>query len=245
MLNAYRPSKGLTKAVTFFLGANAFLALVAAGSSFMDVEMLGRFEQTEEIPMGEFLAAGVRALAIAVPTFVVWVTTVVLFCMWIVRASKNARALGAQGMQITPGWAAGWFFIPLANLVMPFKAVSEIWKASEPEAATDPVAWKGAAATPVVVWWSFWILSGVIGGLNFQLGSPESISSLKSAAYISLFGSVLSMFCAFAAVAVVRGIHFRQEAKHELYATGAVPFPVGNAPMEVGGSPFLRQAPAA
>lgn len=34
---------------------------------------------------------------------------------WIYRASRNAHAFG-PAMTVTPGWAVGWFFVPIANL---------------------------------------------------------------------------------------------------------------------------------
>ncbi|MEZ6241594.1 MAG: DUF4328 domain-containing protein [Phycisphaerales bacterium] len=244
---AFRPSKGLTTSVVLLLGASAFLSLVAAGSAWMDVEMLSKYQSPQEmIDSGEWIGAGIRAALIGIPSFFVWVATVICFCIWIVKASKNARALGAQGMQITPGWAAGWFFIPLANLVMPFKAVSEIWKASEPEPNADPTAWKRVPATPVAVWWSLWVTSAIIGGISFQMGfgGAAGIAVLKTATYVQILGSVVSMLCAFAAVTVVRGIQFRQEHKASLIASGAARLTprVGES---VNSNDYLRKAPAA
>lgn len=244
---AFRPAKGLTTFLALLLGANAFLALVAAGSAWMDLELLNKYQTPEEMfESGEWLGAGIRAALVGIPSFFVWITTVICFCVWVVKASKNARALGAEGMQITPGWAAGWFFIPIANLFMPFKAVSEIWKASEPTPAADPTAWKHAPATPVTIWWGLWILSGVIGSLSFQLGfgGAAGIGALKNATYIQILGSVASMLCAFAAVTVVRGIQFRQAHKAAMLAAGgARQTPrVGES---VTSNDYLRKAPAA
>ena len=57
-------------------------------------------------------------------------TTGIVFLMWIHRANRNARGLGAEGMTFTPGWSVGWYFIPIANLWKPFQAMKEIWQAS-------------------------------------------------------------------------------------------------------------------
>jgi hypothetical protein len=54
-------------------------------------------------------------------------TAALFFCLWLHRAAKNLPALGRGGMQFTPGWSVGWFFIPFANLVKPLAAVSELW----------------------------------------------------------------------------------------------------------------------
>ncbi len=244
---AFRPSKGLTTFVVLLLGANAFLALVATGSGWMDIEMLSKYQTPDQmIESGEWIGAGIRAVLVAIPSFIVWLLTVICFCIWAVRSSKNARSLGAQGMEVSPGWAAGWFFVPIANLFMPFKAVSEIWKASDPEAGADPTAWKNAAAAPVALWWTLWIVSGIIGGISFQFGfgGTNSIEALKMSTYVQMFGSVVSMLCAFAAVSVVRGIQFRQEQKAAMLSVT----PARNTARvgeSVGSNSFLRQTPAA
>ena len=61
---------------------------------------------------------------------------ILLFCVWIRRANVNADALVASGMEFTPGWAVGWFFVPFANLYKPYQAMAEIYRASDPNA--DP-----------------------------------------------------------------------------------------------------------
>ena len=72
-----------------------------------------------------------RTLLIAVVAMLVNIATIVVFLIWINRANKNSRALGAQNMQFTPGWCVGWWFIPIASLWKPYQAVREIWKTSK------------------------------------------------------------------------------------------------------------------
>ena len=38
---------------------------------------------------------------------------------WIFNAACNARAFGAKGLQISPGWAVGWYFVPIMWLFKP------------------------------------------------------------------------------------------------------------------------------
>jgi len=46
--------------------------------------------------------------------------------MWMHRSNRNLRALGAEGLRWSPGLAAGGWFIPLANLFIPFSALDEL-----------------------------------------------------------------------------------------------------------------------
>lgn len=80
---------------------------------------------------------------------------------WMWRANKNAHSL-ASGIETSPGWAWGAFFIPIWNLFKPFQTMSEIWRSAE-----NPVSWRGMS-TPVIVmvWWGLWIGAGVISAFS-------------------------------------------------------------------------------
>src|SRR5581483_2278531 len=89
----------------------------------------------------------------------------IFFGIWIHRAARNLRGLGRTGMQFTPGWCVGWFFVPFANLVRPAKAMSEVWRASESGEESDGYGWAGMGRRTglIGVWWAAWIVGGVIG----------------------------------------------------------------------------------
>ena len=42
-----------------------------------------------------------------------------LFLAWVHKVSINSRGFGARGIT-SPGWAVGWFFVPLASFVKPY-----------------------------------------------------------------------------------------------------------------------------
>lgn len=54
----------------------------------------------------------------------------VLFLIWKYRAAANARVIDPDQMKISPGMAVGAYFIPLANLVIPYRAMAGIARAS-------------------------------------------------------------------------------------------------------------------
>jgi len=100
-----------------------------------------------------------------------YLTTVVIFCIWINLANRNARAISAVPMQFTPGWCVGWFFIPIANLWKPMQAMREIWQVSENPAQTPD------ATTPpqVGTWWTLWLATNLLAqfSLHYSLGASK------------------------------------------------------------------------
>lgn len=97
--------------------------------------------------------------------FILFLVGAVVTLRWIYLAHVNARALGASDMVVSPGWAVGWFFVPLMNLFMPFVAMRELWKAS-----ARPADWQmEPVPAGLVLWWVLWVASGVTGMISFSL----------------------------------------------------------------------------
>lgn len=70
--------------------------------------------------------------------------------LWIYRAHANLREADLGELDYSPGWVVGSYFVPLANLVIPFRAMRELHNRShgeDPWQAHSPVA-------DVSSWWS-------------------------------------------------------------------------------------------
>lgn len=80
------------------------------------------------------LAWGLFAIGLALVEIVVYIATVVFFLMWVYRARENLTAFGVgkRQLQYSSGWAVGSFFVPFVNLVVPYRAMKELWQKSGP-----------------------------------------------------------------------------------------------------------------
>ena len=80
------------------------------------------------------LSIGLDPHRLVLAMALIWVITVLImwlcFLRWVYLAHANLRALGFDGGNFTPGWAVGWYFIPIANLWKPLEAMRELWQAS-------------------------------------------------------------------------------------------------------------------
>lgn len=93
-----------------------------------------------------------------------FVLSIIVVGRWMWRVNSNAHGL-ANGMSITPGWAVGWFFVPVASLFKPFEAMKETWQVSH-----DPDNWPNVAVPALLRWWwGLWVVSNIVGGVLFQL----------------------------------------------------------------------------
>jgi hypothetical protein len=92
--------------------------------------------------------------------------TLVVSAMWIYRVSANAHAW-RPAMRHSPAGAVGWFFVPVVNLVLPYRAMAEIWRVSAPD-GPRPTPW-------LPLWWGFALASlaiALLPRLLLILGSP-------------------------------------------------------------------------
>lgn len=151
---------------------------------------IGKQTQGADPALGPLVAVGIAGLGVLVTL----ILGAVFFGIFIVRAAHNLRALGRVGMEFTPGWCIGWFFVPFANLVKPVKAFTEVWKASDPH-VLDSSAWRheGRGDPRIGVWWGSWIASSMIGNVSGRIDDP-AISGMVGLVGTSI-STVAGIFC--------------------------------------------------
>jgi hypothetical protein len=117
-------------------------------------------------------------LAVSALAFLVFCGGGIAVLRWIYLANANAHALGAQGMRMSPALAVGSYFIPIANLGMPFASMREIWKAS-----SAPRDWEIAPAPAIIAWWwACWLIGNIAGAISFRLDMIEGEPAAQRAA---------------------------------------------------------------
>jgi uncharacterized protein DUF4328 len=154
-----------------------------------------------------------------VPAAVAWL-------LWQYRAHQNLPALGAENLRVTPGWAVAWWFVPIATLFMPYVAMREVWKGSDPEAGAD---WMRAKGTPLLPWWwAAWLGSVFLVAAGSVAGEAGDRSSLITESAWGAASALTLALTAGLAMALVRRINARQERKHERVASAKATVPAGS-----------------
>jgi hypothetical protein len=225
---------GRTRATwaVWLLGIIAALTVVGFSFRLMELDLLKRQQRGELISRSEAEANDNRGAAIDLAIGAVAIGTIVAWCMWQHRSHANVRALGTADVKFTPRWAVGWWFIPIANVVQPFRAMSELWKASDPEAGA--VDWKGKTSTVLLaIWWAAWLLRVyVFPSLAFNAtgafstaGEHPSVADLIARDRYILGGDAATILAAVLAIMLVRRITARLEAKHQRMSAWTGSFP--------------------
>jgi hypothetical protein len=124
---------------------------------------------------------------------------------------QRRLALAAPGvLRNRPAMHVVWWFVPFANLVMPFRAVTDLWRAYG-------TARKGAVVSgpPFLVWWLCYLLSGPFGTILLYPGlGGTSLAGVQVVALVQVAGTVLNVVAAGLAVLVVRGLSWQALLVH-------------------------------
>lgn len=151
-------------------------------------------------------------LGVALTTIVVTVATVVLFLMWMHRAYRNLKPLGAKGRQYSPGWAVGAWFIPFGNLFIPIRIAKELWTKSDPEMAEFGFLSSDSTVPGFFgLWWGFWVTHNIANNVATRLSfRADTVGEQFGATVLDLLAEVLSIPAALFAMRVINSIDLRQ-----------------------------------
>ncbi len=98
----------------------------------------------------------------------------IVFFMWTYRAFARTPAVIGQTPEVSPGWAVGWYFVPIALYFKPYQALRDLWSmwlAVNPDDGSDVPSLFG--------WWwatsAFSILGGTVSWRldDMLYGTPD------------------------------------------------------------------------
>jgi len=86
---------------------------------------------------------------LALPLLLAYLATAVLVIIWLYRARKNVDTFPDAKPGMRAGWAIGGWFIPLANLVIPYRVVAHTARSSLARSRTPAL---------VGIWWAAFLV---------------------------------------------------------------------------------------
>jgi hypothetical protein len=103
--------------------------------------------------------------------FVTLLVSIYFVSMWLHRAHANLRDAGLDGLEFTPGWSIGWFFVPFANLWKPLQAMRELYNASR----GDPPPYSAHTPGAVSAWWAAWLFGNIAANIDQRLSDDVTL----------------------------------------------------------------------
>jgi Domain of unknown function (DUF4328) len=146
----------------------------------------------------------------------------IFFLRWFHRAYANLAPLGAAGLPHGPGWAVGYWFVPILNLVRPATVAAAIWNASGPGSPDDSRRRRRQPAL-VVWWWLAFLGSGFLTTAGVRMwNGAGSLAELRHAAMALLIADAFAFAAGCLAILFVRRTTTRQQERASTSPTLAV-----------------------
>lgn len=111
------------------------------------------------------------------------ILSAVTFIMWFRRAYYNLHQK-VTGLSYTDGWAASSWFIPLANLFVPYAIMRDLYTRTNVllEQSDSPKL----RLSNVKIWWGLWIISGIVEWTSFKASMNDLIEISLTLSVIAL-----------------------------------------------------------
>ncbi len=202
------------------------LVLTAVAKAVLIVALYGQIAILAAVQAGEDVDF---ADADASDMFVVWASSLTLLLTiatgaammcWLSRARANLPALGVDNARWGPGWAVGWWFVPIMSFFRPYQLTAEVYRAS----AGQPERWQMQPATVVGWWWFFWLASSIGGGIaagfyrtgEFALQQRDIssfLSRMLTGSWLDLIAAIFAIGGVLPLVVLIRRINANQDAR--------------------------------
>ena len=132
--------------------------------------------------------------------YVAFFVSAVAVCRFVFRAMRNLHLVGAPSAEMAPGWAVGWYFVPIANLFKPVEGMRQIVDGSREAAG------KGTDDAPsLALWWGTWLTGSVVGNV------AETLTDASAALGADLVSIALLMVSAWALLRHMRRVTDTQQ----------------------------------
>jgi Domain of unknown function (DUF4328) len=188
--------------VVWLLWSVAALSLASIASGVAQLSLLDRAASVG-ITNAEASANDLRHTVIAAVSLLAFLATAVAWLFWIHRAYANVAEFGTGKTNHSPGWAVGYWFVPILSLVRPYQITKETWVRSR-DAGAGP---SGGGTAVVGWWWLLWVVDQVFTNVTSRLGNEaKSIAALQGVTITGMIGDALTVGAALLALAVVRRI---------------------------------------
>ena len=164
-----------------------FLIIFAALSILLQIREFFLLDQIASIGISEaeFHDFFVRSSSIGM--IVAGLSFFISLLVWVYKANKNSHGFGSQGMRYSPSMALFWFFVPVANLIVPVLVLREIFKVSQ-----NSIEWKEQKGTTLLIAWGVlhvcnWFMVHLVRSIDKQSGL-ETISDMQSFTLLKILG---------------------------------------------------------
>ena len=208
-----RPRANLTTAA---LATSALIMILSIIQAYADNKLIDTVLDGGTVPDKILTDSYERSQNLWAAWTTMRIITAITFLTWIHRASRNLQALGNEAQQHSPAMAVNWWFIPFANLLMPYKVMKELWASSAPQspAIRQNQRTKGTMSPLIGPWWGTWICSGLVLSAAAITARDDTLQAVRTFNTMNITGDTIGLLATVLAILIVQKITSNQEEKY-------------------------------
>jgi len=191
----------------------ACLALEAATITFglSDRGVLVRLAAGGALLPDDAAATTARDRALALLKLLFFTGAGIAWLLWVHRTYGNLALVGSKRSRFTRGWAVGYWFIPLVNLVRVYQVMKDLWLRSD--SLNDRDAYDRLPAPAYVTgWWGMSVTRAALGvAITLVTRDGRTQVDLINATDLGMLVNAVGVIAGVLAIKVVREIDRRQE----------------------------------
>lgn len=236
-LVSYQPAAARSRAVRALLIVWMVTAMALIVANLLRLNLVNSIAAGQPVSVQDAAGSDSLVTNVARLSVGVYVLAAIALLMWLHRVVRNNHVLGERYLRFSPALAVGCWFIPFANLVLPFQAVREAWGAADPElpSSTPDTRNSSRGSGLVVAWWLTFILGSLVGLASIGYGPNSGVDAftrVRAATYITVVQEALHIAAALLLIAVVMRLTTRQEQKSS--RVQAIPYAASASPPSYG-----------
>jgi hypothetical protein len=192
-----------SQVVILLLGISGGLAVAAAVIGVGLVDRISRLRDGRAVNIDTFVSLENLYNGIGVAQVLALVVTGAFWLMWQHRSQKILGMLQDEATRFTPGAAAGWWLVPIANLFMPYRTMSELYRGSAPPSSKS--ARSRGPMLLLTLWFVTFMATTILGRVVRTL--DDSVNELVLRSRLLLAIDLCYFFAAAMAIGLLRLIY--------------------------------------
>lgn len=221
-MDELRPNDQRAKNAIILIWVVLAWEIVSFISAYFQFDLLQEILNGREISDATVTANDIRVQVTYVLYVIIYIISAVMFIMWFRRAYYNLH-LEVKNLSYKEGWAAGGWFVPIANLFLPYKIMKELYIETQKLRTRYQIDFnKKLVTTFMGWWWTIWIINRFfLQFLNQYARREETIHEIIYSTMGTMVSNIIGIPLALLAIKVIKDyaeaekILFKIKTDHE------------------------------
>jgi hypothetical protein len=176
---------------------------------------IGLLANLETTTQADLEAYDRNAVLVGLVGFVTYIAAAIATLAWLRRLVSNVPALGGGPPAIGPTGAVLWWFVPIANFFMPYRAVADSWRSL----ATSPA---GVSTAILLAWWLLFQGGNIMGNIYARLPLPETVAAFNDRETLNIASDVALILAGLLFIRIILELERRSVARSMAVAARVV-----------------------